>query len=1061
MIEEKREKEMQKRVRSIAIVLAAMLIPGLAWAVDYDIADTANPVPDEIVVAADGSLVDSGATAGTSEEAPKSLTGVTIEANQTFIIGDNAAGWIAGTNTPGLKPVYANVDTLSMANGSTLGLTDLATVTVGKAFELAEGTLALRDAASIMFNEGMTVTDNGTITMNGGGSVLNGEGQEILLTVVDAITFDGNDGSGAAVVNSKFNLGDIAVDAGTGVSVLAYDNFAAGAIGDITLNTLNIRSGVVNAGAEFTNFKVLCDTIIGGNFDETNKTYGVAQLNIDADSPVVFEGDLSVLANGGIYGQDATSGSTTAVPTVQLGGNLIMAGSDKGDVDVSHWAVIESNPANNQPLTFQKNVADSASAVNLGGAFNVLKGTINFGEDVNGLMDMNVDMLSDGWLWEEYGYDGITMIGSNDAATDDWETTVTVGNYTQKNGMVVGANTALAQQFEWEGLVNVNTLTNASIVINGTTTIAGGTFAVDAFVAGDINIIGSSQRHADVAVLGGWGNHITNTTADALTMTVGHNGMIHAAAGLAINGIDTMVNSQGAVLFDGAPIAIDKGTRDAVSFTVANSDSIQFGQAFLRFADENPIDLVNGGADVDVKLPEFAFNGLFGTVRTHFDDVANAYSVTREAVDNLDFSGTSADFAVGSRILDTMYGNKTNSGLNSMIYRSIIWEDPATPGVQYGWLLPKDDASRSEYASYLMNQANLENFASGRYGNGDASPINMYNGNVMNGVNMVAQAVARSHIQSSMKRSDFIRRVNAIADSGIAGGEAFANAILACPANRIWAGGFGLWEDADERDGLAGYKYKSYGAIIGYDAVIGQNFILGGSFAYNRGDFEDKAAISHDSTIDNYSFNIYGTYSHQSGFFGTLFAGYTYSDNDIAETYRNLNRNDRSAHDNNTKTWIGGAKIGYDWKPAPCFSITPSIGFTALSARTSGHTAMLAGAALGAMSKVKDEAYYLPVEVTFGYQVHLSDASRFDLDLNLGYAYNFDEDGASGSMALAGFQNGVPYGIQSREQGHHLLHAGVGGTYTRGTFSIGVKYDYVGQRKADAHQVMGTVGFSF
>lgn len=38
MIEEKREKEMQRRVRSIAIVLAAMLIPGLAWAgTEYDI----------------------------------------------------------------------------------------------------------------------------------------------------------------------------------------------------------------------------------------------------------------------------------------------------------------------------------------------------------------------------------------------------------------------------------------------------------------------------------------------------------------------------------------------------------------------------------------------------------------------------------------------------------------------------------------------------------------------------------------------------------------------------------------------------------------------------------------------------------------------------------------------------------------------------------------------------------------------------------------------------------------------------------------------------------------
>ncbi len=682
-------------------------------------------------------------------------------------------------------------------------------------------------------------------------------------------------------------------------------------------------------------------------------------------------------------------------------------------------------------------------------------------------------MTSDGWLWDKtIGWDdkvdGITVIGDEDAGTNQWDTVVNVGNYAQKNGVVVGANTTLAQTFadpDHNLISSYDPNQDAGIIINGTTTLAGGIFAVDAAVTGNITIGNNLQKNTDYAMLGGFGNVIENVNADndAVTMTVGRNGVINTVTGLQISGIDTVVNREGTVRFDGLGINVDKGVRDGVAFTVADSDSVQFDKNFLLFTLDNgkqAVDLVTAGdADTVINMPEFAFTGLFGTIETQFDQANNKYTVTRDPVNNLDFTGTTADFNVASRILDTMYGNRTNTGLNGMIYGSVSEGDPDLQGVTHPWLLLKENATRAEYDSYIMNMNNLENFASGRIV--DDGIINLYNGNVMNGVNMVAQAVARSHMESSMKRSDFIRRVNAIADSGMVGGEAFANAILACPANRIWAGGFGLWEDADARDGLAGYKYKSYGAIIGYDAVIGQNFILGGSFAYNRGDFEDKAAISHDSTIDNYSFNVYGTYSHQSGFFGTLFAGYTYSDNDIAETYRNLNRNDRSAHDNNTKTWIGGAKIGYDWKPAPCFSITPSIGFTALSARTSGHTAMLAGAALGAMSKVKDEAYYLPVEVNFGYQVHLSDASRFDLDLNLGYAYNFDEDGASGSMALAGFQNGVPYGIQSREQGHHLLHAGVGGTYTRGAFSIGVKYDYVGQRKADAHQVMGTVGFSF
>jgi hypothetical protein len=96
---------------------------------------------------------------------------------------------------------------------------------------------------------------------------------------------------------------------------------------------------------------------------------------------------------------------------------------------------------------------------------------------------------------------------------------------------------------------------------------------------------------------------------------------------------------------------------------------------------------------------------------------------------------------------------------------------------------------------------------------------------------------------------------------------ALASSILNCDAkNRVWAGGLGMWEDADARKGMAGYRYDAYGIIAGYDRLFGP-VTLGAAFGYTAGDYEDKAAVAHDSDIENYAFSLYAAYNHPSGFF--------------------------------------------------------------------------------------------------------------------------------------------------------------------------------------------------
>lgn len=185
--------------------------------------------------------------------------------------------------------------------------------------------------------------------------------------------------------------------------------------------------------------------------------------------------------------------------------------------------------------------------------------------------------------------------------------------------------------------------------------------------------------------------------------------------------------------------------------------------------------------------------------------------------------------------------------------------------------------------------------------------------------------------------------------SSLGSDTAVASAILnECFLNRFWASGFGQWEDADRKDGINGYKYDSYGFMLGYDRAFGP-VIAGASFVYANGDYEDKNAISHNSDIDSYSFNLYATYNHHSGFFGSLFGGYTYSDNDIDETYAAAFR---AKEDYHTDTWYGGAKVGYQ-KRVGNLIFTPTVGLAYINSRSSSHATGVNGIDLVRIGRVK------------------------------------------------------------------------------------------------------------
>ncbi len=343
----------------------------------------------------------------------------------------------------------------------------------------------------------------------------------------------------------------------------------------------------------------------------------------------------------------------------------------------------------------------------------------------------------------------------------------------------------------------------------------------------------------------------------------------------------------------------------------------------------------------------------------------------------------------------------------------------------------------------------------------DDGVLDSYVGNNQNGMVMAAFDNVLDNIASVNGRIGQINNQWAAARS-VSSSDSMASAIMNCSAmNRVWLAGLGQWVDTDARSGMNGYKYDSYGFMLGYDRAFGDNFVAGLSFGYTKGDYENKAMQSNDSDIDNYSVNGYLTYNHASGFFGTLMGGYVFSDNDIAET----NAAGRWKEDFDSDTWYVGAKLGYDWRPTTNFHIIPSVGLSYVDARSEGHDRVNETIAASTVNygRAKYNTAILPVDLTVGYDIPVGacGTSYVNVAVNGGYSYSFDADGADGSMFLHGLNGATGYSLKTRQNGHNTWNAGAGLRYVTERFEVGAKYDYYSRSSSDTHRVTAQFGIKF
>lgn len=268
-------------------------------------------------------------------------------------------------------------------------------------------------------------------------------------------------------------------------------------------------------------------------------------------------------------------------------------------------------------------------------------------------------------------------------------------------------------------------------------------------------------------------------------------------------------------------------------------------------------------------------------------------------------------------------------------------------------------------------------------------------------------------------------------------------------ANRIWGSAIYTNIDVDSSHGQlgSGYDYKAWGGALGYDHAFG-DFTLGAAFTYTRGDYDAKG-IRDDITTDNYGVSVYATYYNCSGFFGDIFGGYNYGDNDM-KVFSAGAWNSASPHTDSY--WIGGT-VGYDAKLTENFTLTPSLGLLWMHSESSSY-----GLGADRFGKVKQKSLLLPVEVAATYTHQIDDCSKVDFTVKGGYAYDFKNDGGKGVYS-SGLGAVTP--IRGVDPGRHNWNVGAGIKYSRDRFDIGAEYRFDGRKDYKGHSVSATIGINF
>lgn len=834
---------------------------------------------------------------------------------------------------------------------------------------------------------------------------------------------------------------------------IGYDDGGAAAAEGITINLQD--SG---------NFKG--DFVISGGGSATLGQAGSAKtISITNGGTLdIVDGTLSFAAGVG-------ANVSLAFETMNFANGTVTMADDNARLTISGITTVGDGDAGNALLVVNGTGASFVGGLQLNKGGTIRAGgaaTVRFGSNNNGLL-----MLAGGTLENTTASD-LVFNTKRVSVEGDHKSVITAtggGNIQLGDGTntalgvnqdldVIGARLSVETYTQRSGTVAI--LSGGSLTAKGAATVTG---AESVFYG--TGVFEEGVAFTSGATLGGAVDSLI-TTASGKPITIDAKSYLDLTSNTVTLGASTALEMSGTVRVGVGSLDVATNTGAGVTFnsgSVLRVDEAYRGQNLTGqvVVAANGLTSVQGFDQTSHKDDHFLLGEFhFAQAQTagggyNAGDIYISKSVAGEKLDGTDFD------KVRQRVVDK-YGRAVDTGgFIENIYKSV---SNAPAGSDLAPLLPDFEAVPGSdlEKSYKMNLANFKAFAANDAAARDGSLAALYTGQNNSGVADVAISTSNqlvSRVQERVRHNSAIRAM--LREDWCDTESQVASAMNSCEQNYVWVGGFGMWEDAGSNNGMAGYRYEAAGFIGGYDRAYGP-LTVGGVFAYARGDYSDKTAISHDSTISSYSAALHGTYNRADGLYASGVLGYTYSDNKLnelrgdASVSSGTSWNSANYHSN---TINGSLEFGYDLVTDAGWRITPSVGVRHIRTYIANHREELGGVTAGRITDVDKDATFIPVRFDVSCALLKGPEASLRLNAGIGYTYNITDNGIGGAFDPYGFENAYRHRVKGRQSDQHFVNASAGLQFVAGPVDFGAQYEFTGSSHSRIHRLNGSVGFSF
>ena len=281
-----------------------------------------------------------------------------------------------------------------------------------------------------------------------------------------------------------------------------------------------------------------------------------------------------------------------------------------------------------------------------------------------------------------------------------------------------------------------------------------------------------------------------------------------------------------------------------------------------------------------------------------------------------------------------------------------------------------------------------------------------------------------------------LTNVNQIVQSRMDSARGMSSGDMFIADQRAWVKPFGSWANQADRDGIAGFKSRTYGLVTGVDADVSKTMRVGAAFAYSRVDVDSRSSVApQGSNVDSYQLIGYGSVDLGNRTDLNWQADIGHNDN---KSHRQISfANLRAQSDSSSNTAHAGAALGRDLTLSDRTTFTPSVRADYTWIRDRGYTENGADALNLSVEGRTTKSFVIGVDGRVQHRV----GDRGTLVGNLGLGYDTMDQKNTIVSTFAG-NPGAAFTLSGIEAGRVVSRAGLGYVYqVKNGVDLTARYD--------------------